>query len=624
MAEWSIAAVLKTAVPQGTGGSNPSLSAKAQNSVFQQAWTQKQPLLVPPDKPWKELRVDAMGIHLWEEHCVECAPPDCYASCSLFVERSDKKCARFVSGIAPNPNVTGLEGLGFQIRFRRWAKLEAKFPAHSAMFSQEKAVAMGKRLNRTEKAARMVANVLRPFDAKRKVQGAQYAYHQRIQPTITGATDSESFDGFYMEMFAPEGARFVLEVVGKQGVFLRHGLSLDSGWNRAFIDREQWPVSMPEGALVRLINEENHEVDLVITALHLVRWSRREDAIEAFAETVSEPTDLPKIKCVVFDLDNTLWTGVIGDDGAEGVDTREEALELISELDRRGIICAVASKNEFDLAWSKIEELGLGEHLLFPQIHWGAKSQSVQQIASDMNVNPNTLAFIDDNPFERREVQAAMPMVRVFPETRLLALLDRTDFDVPVTEQASKRRLSYLAESKRVRTREQSGADADQFLRSCNMRMRLLSPAEHRERCLEMLDRTNQFNISGKRYSASEFDELLTHGYHCCWSVEDDYGDYGIVGYLRAEQHGESWVVEDFVMSCRVAQKRVEEALFTALSDVMPATDTSLRIRLIPTGRNAPILKKLGELGVEGEDGLTVLHATLQGSDVVGIIRDSE
>ena len=106
--------------------------------------------------------------------------------------------------------------------------------------------------------------------------------------------------------------------------------------------------------------------------------------------------------------------------------------------------------------------------------------------------------------------------------------------------------------------------------------------------------------------------------------MEDQYGDYGIVGYLRAEQDGEFWVVEDFVMSCRVAQKRVEEALFTALSDVMPPMESPLRIRLTPTGRNAPILKKLGELGDEGEDGLIVLHSTLPGSDVVHVISGSE
>ena len=588
--------------------------------MFQQAWTQKHLLLDPPDKPWEDLEVDAMGLHLWEEHCVECAPPDCYSSCSLFVERADKKCARFVNGIAKNASVTGLEGCGYEIQFRRWAKLEAKFPPHSKMYAPEEALALGARLNRMETAARTVADFVRPFDAKRKVQGAQYAYHQRIQPRITGVEGPDSFDGFYMEMYVQEEARFVLEVFGPGGVVLRHGMSLSPGWNRSFIDREQWPHSLPNGALVRLVNEEDHEVKMVVTALHLVRWSDRARAATALTGPDAVAADLPKVKCVVFDLDNTLWEGVIGDDGADGVRVRQEALTLIEELDRRGIICAVASKNEFDIAWKKIEVLGLEEYLLFPQIHWGPKSRSVQQIADDMNVNPNTFAFIDDNPFERREVQAAMPMVRVFPETDLMALLDRDDFDVPVTEQASKRRKSYLAESERVRTREQSGADVDQFLRTCNMRMRLLNPAEHRDRCLEMLDRTNQFNISGRRYAPDAFEALLKHGFHCCWSVMDDYGDYGIVGYLHAEQRDNAWVVEDFVMSCRVAQKRVEEALFGHLLGALSDDRNPLKIQLVRTERNGPIIKKLATLGVESEHGLIVLNQNLPGSDVVKVV----
>ena len=520
--------------------------------------------------------------------------------------------------------MTGLEGSGFEIEFRRWAKLEAKFPPHSRMYAPERVLSLGRRLNRMETAARALADMVRPIDAKRKIQGAQYAYHQRIQPGLTGAEVAEHFDGFYMEMYVQDNARFVLEVLGKEGVLLRHGMSMKRGWNRAFIDREQWPRSLPEGALVRLVNEEDHDVRVVITALHLVRWANRGDAAKALALPTSVPSDLPKVKCVVFDLDNTLWKGVIGDDGPDGVHVRQEALDLIKELDRRGIICAVASKNEFDIAWKKIEDLGLAEHLLFPQIHWGPKSRSVEQIAEDMNVNPNTFAFIDDNPFERREVQASMPMVRVFPETGLMALLDRDEFDVPVTEQASKRRKSYLAESKRIRTREQSGADADHFLRSCHMRLRLLNPADHRDRCLEMLDRTNQFNISGRRYSREEFDVLLAQGYHCCWTVMDDYGDYGIVGYLHAEQREGNWVIVDFVMSCRVAQKRVEEALFTHLSNVLSDQGLPLKIQCVQTERNGPIINKLSTLGAIDENGWVVLNQNHPGSDVVEVIIDSE
>ena len=104
----------------------------------------------------------------------------------------------------------------------------------------------------------------------------------------------------------------------------------------------------------------------------------------------------------------------------------------------------------------------------------------------------------------------------------------------------------------------------------------------------------------------------------------DDYGDYGIVGYLHAEQREGTWVIEDFVMSCRVAQKRVEEALFTHLSNVLSDQGLPLKIQCVQTERNGPIINKLSTLGASDENGWVVLNRNLPGSDVVEVIYDSE
>ncbi len=594
--------------------------------MFQQAWASSVSRLSPPAKPWVNLldHVEAVALHMWEEHCVECAPPDCYASCKLFEARADLKCARFVEGIVPSDASTGLEGLSHEIRFRRWAKLETKWPEFPRLYPVQEMLRLGKRLNRSEQLAKGVANLLTSVDRYRKVQGAQYAYHQKVFPKWAGADSHQYFDGFYMEIYSEARASFTLELIGTAGTVLRHALELQSGWNRTFIDREQWPEKPGEG-LLRLSNNMDNEVSLLISALHLVRWKDRHSAAKLLIEKERQQSEvLPKIKCVVFDLDNTLWEGVIGDDGPEGVTVRQESVDFIRALDARGIICAVASKNEARIALDKIEALGLSDFLLFPEINWGPKSQSIQRIAEAMNVSLNTFAFIDDNAFERREVSAALPMVRVFPENGLGQLLAKTDFDFPVTEQAAKRRLSYLAESKRRKIRSEAGSSADAFLRSCNMKLTLLNPAMHTERCLEMIDRTNQFNISGKRYSKEDFNRLLQTDLHWAWSVSDDYGDYGTVGYMRAVREPDAWVIKDFVMSCRVAQKRVEECLFShfrsEVSEGLP-----LILELVKTNRNDAIIGKLAEMGQASlfDQGLSrvELNAKLEGADVIEIVK---
>ena len=191
--------------------------------MFQQAWANSVLRLSPPPKPWEDVfgNIGAVALHMWEEHCVECAPPDCYLSCKLYEARADLKCSRFVHGIVPSDVVTGLEGPCFEIQFRRWAKLETKLPHHPAMFSKAEMMQLSETLNRTERMARGVANVLSPLDRYRKIQGAQYAWHQKVFPRWAGTDSVSKFDGLYMEFYAEEEASFTLELLGPESVVLR-------------------------------------------------------------------------------------------------------------------------------------------------------------------------------------------------------------------------------------------------------------------------------------------------------------------------------------------------------------------------------------------------------------------
>src|SRR5438105_10164366 len=153
-----------------------------------------------------------------------------------------------------------------------------------------------------------------------------------------------------------------------------------------------------------------------------------------------------KVKCVAWDLDNTLWEGTLLEDGPDGCRLRPEVRALIERLDERGILQTAVSKNDHDDAWAVVERLGLQDYFLYPAINWGQKSANLKQIAERLNIGIDTFAFVDDSPFERAEVAAALPMVRVYSPEQLAGLLERPELDVPVTEMSRKRRLSYLAE----------------------------------------------------------------------------------------------------------------------------------------------------------------------------------
>ena len=320
-------------------------------------------------------------------------------------------------------------------------------------------------------------------------------------------------------------------------------------------------------------------------------------------------TPAQKVKCVAWDLDNTLWAGVIGDDGKDGVVPFKHSIKLIKELDDRGIIQTIASKNTPEVAWEKIEELGLADYFLYPAINWGRKSQSLSNIAKELNINIDTFAMIDDSLFERREISMNLPQVRVYDAIEVPILLSKPEFDVPITEASKSRRKSYLSEYKRKNISSSWEGDYDSFLKSCKIKMEIFTPKaeKEKERCLELILRSNQYNITGVKYETDEFMKMLTSKDYDCYGfrIKDDYGDYGIVGFASFEKRDSDLILHDFVMSCRVALKKIERAFFNhILSQESSLKFNLLKIHAVKTTRNTPLREQLAlmPLKVVAED----------------------
>lgn len=549
----------------------------------------------------------------WEEHCLECSMPQCYATCSLYVARPDRKCARFEYGIYPNPEVQGLFNFGADIRFRRWAKLETAVPGRLAMPSVKSIRRQSAWLDRFETAISAFAGLIQKWSPKRKLNGAYTLFRRKLieRQSAWFSRSSRVPDAFFLKCYSPEPTAFKIqiELVTQVPVF-RTSVLINPGWNQHYIDAQEL-IRMADGqpGRLRLSIENDQVVRVIFTWLHFVCFSDPSAALPsggvspAAAAIPAASVPAEKVKCVAWDLDNTLWHGVIGDAGLHGVTPNREMVELIHRLDERGVLQTIVSKNHYETAWPKIEQLGLADYFLFPAIHWGPKSHSLQQIAGQLNINVDAFAVIDDSAFERHEISTALPQVRVFDPADGPSIISGAEFDLLISDESRGRRLKYLAEAQRQRIHQTFRGDYDLFLKSCNMILQIRHPgASDQTRCVELLQRSNQFNLSGRRYTTEEFHALLSSAEHDCYCFEvaDDFGGYGIVGFAAFQINDDVPVLVDFVLSCRVAQKMVELTFirwYAARQQQHGRQQLQARLRV--TSRNAPLRDVLAQLGFE-------------------------
>lgn len=546
----------------------------------------------------------------WQEHCVECAVPQCYSTCSLYVRREDSKCARLVYGIVRNPHFSGVLPYGADLRFRRWGKLEARVTGRYLSVSALRLVDRADRF--LTWCTRLGRAFLGHWSVWRRIQGGVGWRRDRLLERL--GRQGVRFEAFAVECYSfhPEPYKLALELRKDLVTIFRAGLEIRPGFNADTI-AIPLPASLDNGSdyLLMVYPEGDVEPRLVFTMLDFVvrkggaaaTEGRLVEPLKARAVATKPAAAKPaaKVKCVAWDLDNTLWQGTLVEDGKDRIRLRPEAEKLVRWLDERGILQTVVSKNNHDAAMAVLQELGLEEFFLYPAINWGRKSANLQQIADRLNIHIDTFALIDDSVFERSEVGAALPMVRVYPETALAELPRRAEFDVPVTEASRLRRQSYRTEMQRDRAEEVFGADHLDFLRSCDLRLRLFPPRSQAEieRCHELVQRSNQLNLSTRRYDRKEFDALLADAEMLCVAMEcqDRFGSYGIVGFASVDLKGEHPTARDFVLSCRVAQKHVEHAFYGWLGNCMKDRGARmLLLNLIKTDRNSPLLRVFEEM----------------------------
>jgi FkbH-like protein len=293
-------------------------------------------------------------------------------------------------------------------------------------------------------------------------------------------------------------------------------------------------------------------------------------------------------KCLVWDLDNTLWGGVC----LEGkVRVKKQVLRTLKELDRRGILHSIASRGDEDCALKALEENKVDKFFLVPQINWLPKSQNILKISKELRLSLDSIAFIDDDRFELEQVAYMLPDVLTIESEKAKELPGLSFFSPQeITAEARQRRGSYQAELHRKKS-ELGFKTREDFLLSCGMELKVRRIKEKDiPRVLELMTRTHQLNTTGLMLDHDELIELIhkKSGKSLIMVAElrDRFGRYGIIGTALIET-APIWKLKYLALSCRVMGRGIERAfLASVVRGALQQGTNSVAAEFRDTGRN--------------------------------------
>lgn len=334
-------------------------------------------------------------------------------------------------------------------------------------------------------------------------------------------------------------------------------------------------------------------------------------------------------KAVVCDLDNTLWGGVVGEDGVAGIKLGLESKgipfralqQTLLNLRARGILLAICSKNNHEDALEAInghpEMLLREEHFSAMRINWQPKSQNLSEIAQELNIGIDSLAFLDDNPVERLQVRGEHPEVAVLELPADANLYAPMVAGCPLFQRLSvssedRSRSEMYAQQKQRAELQQSTGSLEDFYRSLEMKITFGEVDDlSLQRVAQLTQKTNQLNMTTRRYSEQQISEFAADpAKRVYWvQVVDRFGDNGIIGVMIVEALGTTWEIVTFLMSCRVISRSVETAMLGFLCEQAAAAGAmKLAGDFLPTKKNAPAEK------IYADHGFQETEASEQGS----------
>jgi FkbH-like protein len=323
------------------------------------------------------------------------------------------------------------------------------------------------------------------------------------------------------------------------------------------------------------------------------------------------PAHIPSKKCLVLDLDNTLWGGIIGEDGIEGIQLDDhgegarfyEFQKILKEIRSKGILLAVISKNNME----DVENVFSNPHMVLQKedfiamaINWNTKSVNIVQIADDLNIGLDTFVFIDDNPVEREEMRQLQSDVVVanFPEdtTQLphfaIEIYDQYFYSWDFSQEDIKKSQMYRENAQRHKAAT-TFTSLEDFLKDMNIRLTIKQvDSEYVIRAFQMLQKTNQFNLTTIRYSKEDVSRMLSDNNTLVLMghVQDKYGDNGnsilLIARMISAHEAE---IDSFLMSCRIMNRSIEFGFLYEAEKMLKAMGADIiHARYIRTAKNSP------------------------------------
>lgn len=289
-------------------------------------------------------------------------------------------------------------------------------------------------------------------------------------------------------------------------------------------------------------------------------------------------------KCLVLDLDNTLWGGIIGDVGQDYLainsesplgDAYEDFQKYVKALKNIGIVLTLVSKNEESIAVKALSSLNMPLHendFVAFRINWNRKSDNIKEILAELNLFSDALVFVDDNSFEKYEVTQSLPSITTIKSEYIIDFIRHIDrngfFEATSLVLDDQFRTSYYQADKKRQNESQKFENYDAYLRSLNMRSIVETfSAKNVERICQLINKTNQFNLTQKKYSIEEILEMRDDANYITMSatLDDKFGSNGLVSALVAHVDDGSATIDNWVMSCRVFKRNLELGIFDSL-----------------------------------------------------------
>ena len=335
-------------------------------------------------------------------------------------------------------------------------------------------------------------------------------------------------------------------------------------------------------------------------------------------------------KCIVLDLDNTLWGGIIGEDGFDNIKLGDnpvgrsfvEFQKRLLALNQRGIILAVNSKNNFNDAIEVIQKhpnmILREDNFACVKINWDDKSVNLQKISEELNIGLDSMIFFDDDPINQEYVRESLPEVLVVNLPKDSSqysqiITEMKEFDVlKITEEDTKRGEMYLGQKKRKELEGKIG-DFNEFLKQMDIVVNVKKADSFSiPRISQLTLKTNQFNLTTKRYQEEEIAKFssLDNKIVECVQVSDKFGDNGITGtYIVEKKNDDEWIIDTFLLSCRIMGRGVEEIMMNQIIEKAKLSGIKrLKGKFIPTSKNKPAENFYEKLGFKKENEFWVFN----------------